>query len=179
MRQRYNHSTSSQNMLSWKSWILISLCLIMIAIIVYTVINYNQLISSKTKSFSSSEARVLEETDIADINTIDIFNGDEAYHVIFGQRKDKTEEIAFVPLDKKKEIKTIKKSEIMADKEIKTKWRSNCTSCKWIKTTPAIIDEHLLWEMTYKDAKNRYVYDYRSIYDGELYEQFRITSIYK
>lgn len=133
---------------------------------------------TKEDGFADSEEMVLQNTDLTEVTKIEKFNGNEPYHIVYGHTNENESKLVFVPLKKDGELKIIKESKIISKNEMEERLYSSCKSCRLIKITPAIIDNRLLWEVTYKDSRNRYVFDYRLIDKGELFEQFKLSSIY-
>lgn len=67
----------------------------------------------------------------------------------------------------------------MEKETIEKQWQSNCKQCKLIATKPAFLGDTPLWELTYYDEKNRYVFDYVSMYDGSEFEKVRLKRKFK
>lgn len=133
----------------------------------------------RTAGYSESTKEVLNQTSMAEITNIETFNGKEAYHVLQGTNEAGEEKLIFYPLEgNEKTLTTIDTEDIMSRKAVRDQWRTNCNSCKLIKITPALIDEEVLWELTYYDENNRYVFDYISIYDGSPYEKIRYLRMF-
>lgn len=161
-------------------WIaLLSLLCVIIAII-YSTFLYLDIEKSKVKGMDSSEKRVYQETDILIIDKIEPFYGEESYHIVTGKDENKQAFIAFVPLTSVKEkIKVVNQADIISKDTIYNDWNKNCSKCKMIKMTPGIIEDEMIWEITYRDALNRYVLEYLFIYDGKQYERLRFTERFK
>lgn len=52
-------------------------------------------------------------------------------------------------------------------------------TCKLIRTTPALIDDELFWELTYINDTDKYVFDYYTIDNGQLHEQIKLLQMFK
>lgn len=128
----------------------------------------------RTKGFSKTQRDLIQQTSITDIEKIEKFNGEQAYHVVYGKTEDGSEKIIFYPLaGSEKQLTTVDADEILPESKMIGMWQSECPSCQLVKATPALLDNELLWELVYYDEENHYVFDYRSIYDGSHYEDIR------
>src|SRR5699024_9534376 len=71
-------------------------------------------------------------------------------------------------------IKTYKSEDLVSEETILNEWEQTCNQCEFIKIQPAIIDNELLWEITYNYDDNRYFIDYYFMLDCTYYESFRL-----
>lgn len=160
---------------SFRKLVLLLISIFILSIAIYIGYLYYSIQQSKTKGFSNTEEKVLEQTDVTKVESIYRFNGEQSYHIIFGKTKDGTQKIVYVPLTKdNNEFTIIEQNEVLSEEEVKSYWYQDCQQCEFIKITPAMVDNKPLWEITYIDEKDRYVFDYLSLYDGSHYEQFRL-----
>lgn len=172
-----NHRQYSFN---WFKWGLIALIIIVIAIAIYFVLLYNNIQQSKVAGFANSEEKVLQQTALTEIDAIYRFHGEKAYHIMFGNTKKNDKKVVFYPLKKdEKDLTIINQTEIMTKDSIQNQWNKECNACKLIGIVPAMINNEPLWEITYVDQTNRYVFDYLSIYDGSRYEQLSLKKMFK
>ncbi|MUK87292.1 hypothetical protein GMD78_02600 [Ornithinibacillus sp. L9] len=165
---------------SWVKWSFLVLILLLIIVIVYSVFFYQAILNNKTEGFDHTRNKVLQTTDIVEIEVINRFHGETSYHVVSGLTEENMEQIIFVPLsDEEEELIILDQDEIMSYQSIKTKWENDCKDCDLIKITPAVLEDSPLWELTYKDHSDRYVIDYVSMHDGSRYEQLRLRKTFK
>ncbi|MBM7598386.1 uncharacterized protein YpmB [Virgibacillus halotolerans] len=175
-----NNSYSPDKKRSWFFWSLIIILIILIIGFIYAVFLYYDVKGSKTEGFAETEKQILNATSITKIDKIEQFNGDEAYHVIFGKDNKDEKKIIFYPLKgKEKNLTTIKQADIVSEDQIVNDWKAQCEQCKLVKVVPALVDDKALWEITYSDESGRYVLDYLSLYDGSRYEQYRFRRMFK
>ncbi|MBR7795581.1 MAG: DUF5590 domain-containing protein [Bacillota bacterium] len=162
----------------WLKWSLLISIIILISCFIYMIFLYVDLKESKTAGYAETERQLLKANALTEVTAIKTFNGEKAYHVVFG-KDGKEEKIIFYPLEgKKKNLTTINQSEIIAEDAIIDDWKQQCNQCEFVKITPALVNENALWELTYKDQSGRYVLDYLSIYDGSRYEQYRLKRMF-
>jgi len=149
--------------------------------LVYFTFLYHKTQQNKTADYAKVKEIVMEQTQIIEIDDILRFHGEEAFYVVFGTTENNEEKIAFVPFEYHHEepITTINQSEIISQENILNKWRNQCSNCKFIKIIPGKVNDELVWELTYIDSTDRYVFDYLSIYDGTQYEQLRFKMLFK
>lgn len=168
----------SFKLIKWTFYILI---LMLIASIIYFVFLYIDVQQNKQKGFSQAKENVLRTTPITETDNVIRFHGDEAYYVVFGKTKNAEEKIVFVPFkeNSEQEFTIIDQSSIKPREHMMNEWNKQCNKCKLIKIIPGIIDDEPIWEVTYIDSSDRYVFDYFSIFDGSPYEQFRFKKMFK
>lgn len=80
--------------------------------------------------------------------------------------------------EKPKKIVEIEREDTLSQSEIESIWTKECDECELKGSTPAILDDVPLWELTYVDRNNRYVIEYRHLTDGETYEQLKLNRKY-
>src|SRR5690625_1005993 len=107
------------------------------------------------------------------------------YHIAYARDKDNEEWIVFVPIldetvkdteeddedkdtekgDKEKknekDMITIEAAKMMSQKDIESAWAQECSECELKGSSPALIDDTPLWELTYIDNQNRNGIEYR------------------
>lgn len=176
MRKGY----SQPRYVSWWKWSILSLILLLFVCFIYGMFLYQNTQKNKTAGMAGSKEKVLQDTEIIMIDSMERFNGENSYHIAFGKNKDEQKKIAFIPLkNENKDIVLIDEADIMSKELVKNQWQEQCIKCKLIKITPGIVEDNELWELTYVDESNLYIIDYISMYDGTPYEQFRFTKMFK
>lgn len=164
----------------WVLWSSVLFLIVLISCIIYALFLYLDLMDSKTAGFEETKNQILSNTSITSIEKIEQFNGNEAYHVVYGENKDKEEKIIFYPLKgKEKNLTTIDQTEIFTKKQVLSQWKEQCNGCELVKIVPALVEDKALWEITYSDKSDRYVLDYISLYDGSPFEQYRFKRMFK
>jgi uncharacterized protein YpmB len=172
----YNQTSKLKKIIIWASIILL---ILFISAVIYSFFLYQDIMESKTEGFSETETQILDATSLVSIDKIEQFNGEEPYHVVFGENEANEEKIIFYPLEgQEKQLTVLDKTEIVAEETILSQWQNECSECELIKAVPAIKDENVLWEVTYFDESERYILDYLSIYDGSRYERYRFTQMF-
>lgn len=175
-----NGSYSQHEKKGWLFWSLIVILIIFISSFIYAVFLYYDVKGSKTEGFAETEKQILKATSITEVDEIKQFNGEEAYHVIFGIDKKDEKKVIFYPLKgKEKDLTTIKQKDMISEDQIVKDWKAQCEDCKLVKAVPALVDDKVLWEISYRDGSNRYGLDYLSLYDGTRYEQYRFGRMFK
>lgn len=173
-KQRKNHR-----------WLFVSLSLIIIcfiASIIFAVYLYHVIQKDKNVPFTQTEEYVLSNTDLVHIDMIESFYEKDSYHIVFGETEEETQQIIFIPLSGKSdegEFITIEQNEIISKDELINQLKQDCQNCTIIKVKPAMINENPLWEITYRDHKDRYVFDYFSMDNGSRYERLQFKQLFK
>ncbi|MFC4557358.1 DUF5590 domain-containing protein [Virgibacillus kekensis] len=165
----------------WLKWAVAIVFLLLVSCLSYSVYLYNEIQQQKTAPFDQVTKEVLRTTDLVNIESIERFHGDHAYYVVFGTTNDNKEKAIFYPFtEKKEEVISISTSEIMQEGSIQSQWEEQCSNCKLIDITPAIIgeDSQPAWELTYTDSSGRYVIDYWSMDDGTRIEMIGFKQMF-
>ncbi|KKE79363.1 hypothetical protein WH51_07610 [Bacilli bacterium VT-13-104] len=179
MRKMKNKQFSQSTGLNWIQKSFIIFIAIIVVAVIFGVYIYLGTMKNKTANFEQTKEVILEQTPITKVDKIELYHGDEAYHLVYGSDKKGEEQIIFYPLKgKEKDITTISMSEIIPKEQILQSWQKNCANCELNKISPALINDQLLWEITYYDENDRYVLDYFSIHDGSSYEQYRFNRMF-
>ncbi|WP_082918037.1 DUF5590 domain-containing protein [Oceanobacillus sp. Castelsardo] len=174
-----NKQFSQSTGLNWIQKTFIIIIAIIVIVTIFGVYLYQDIMKNKSANFEQTREVILEQTPITKVNKIELYHGDEAYHLVYGSDEKGEEQIIFYPLKgKEKDITTIGYSEIIPKDQILQTWQQNCANCELNKISPALIEDKLLWEITYYDENDRYVLDYLSIHDGSSYEQYRFKRMF-
>lgn len=173
---------SVQNIKKWsqiKKWLYLAILLFGLLLIGYLIYLYNHIQTNKTEDFVVTQERVFAETNIDHIDAIERYHDKQYYHIVYGTDAKEKEYIAFIPQTDEGEIITISKDEMLSESTIKSNWKKSCQTCQFIRLTPAIIDDEILWELTYVTQADQYVFNYYTINDGQLYEQVKLLQMFK
>lgn len=160
-------------------WIFLALLIIFLGIFIYLLTIYQSIEKNRTAGFEDIEAIVLKDTDISTVEEIYRFHEKESYAIVEGVT-DKNERLFVFMLEEEKDrpLKTVKGSDIIDKQTILNEWEANCDQCTLVDITPAMIDDDPLWEITYRDHRDRYIFDYVSVYDGSAYEQLQFKQMF-
>lgn len=153
--------------------------LVILVLLGYLIYMYKSIENDKTKGFDETEKHIYEVTEIVSVDKITSFQSEELFHVITGKDSNKQKLIVFLPLEDKENVTIIPYSETIPEENMIKSWNDTCKNCTSLTTNYAMINGEPLWELTYNDGSNRYVFDYFSLADGEQYEQLRLYQKYK
>src|SRR5690625_115594 len=178
MKKGYlQHNQTSRHPLKWAIYSI--LCVMLICLIVVIVL-YIQIEKNKKAGFSETKTQVLAETDLTDIDKVERFHGEDAYHIVYGQTSEGDKQVVFVPFtDDEKEMLTVDQADMINKEAIEAQWSEQCDQCHLIKTIPGILDDDFVWELTYIDESDRYIFEYFSLSNGEPYEMFSLKRLFK
>lgn len=179
MAMRPTPSDYRSAMSGWLKWVLIITGFVLILIFIYLIYLYQSIQQQKTEGFDKTEDVVLNHTNIAAVEEITHFQGDIAYDVVLGTTKDDKQQYVFVPKQKENtDYTTVDADKTISKQKIVSHWKNQCSDCKLVRVTPAMINENPLWEVSYWNSANRYIMEYLSIYDGKRYQQFRFKNMF-
>lgn len=154
--------------------IIVIVIIVCLSVAGYSIYLYQEIEESKQADFSSSIQRVLSETEIEQVDEVTRYHGTSYYHAVTGETINGETGIAFVPVNEEAEITYFLMEELNEESSIIDQWRDSCTECSLISTNPALENDHPLWEIKYIDNQDRYVFEYRSMEDGSIYESVRL-----
>lgn len=160
-------------------WVFLIILLLSLLVVGYLIYLYFDIQAEKSRDFVKTKERVLAETNITDIQTIERYHEQEYYHIVYGFAADGTEYIVFAPQTTENDLTVIRTDDIIDEHAILSKWKKTCETCKFIRLTPALIDDEILWELTYVNDTDKYIIEYYTINDGQLYEQITLLKIFK
>jgi len=155
------------------------LLLLTVIISSYLIYLYVYIQSEKTIDFEQTKQKVLSETLMTEIIDIKRFHGEQYYHIVFGTDELRNDYIAFVEQSDDADIIYVNTVDVFSEEYMIHQWEIDCESCQLVRIIPAIIDDNLLWEITYIDESEKYVMDYYSIDRGELHERIKLLQIFK
>ena len=164
---------------NWLKWGILGLILVLTVCFIYLFSLYRDIEQSRTANYQDSKDEVLDKTKITEIEKVTQYNGAGQFHVIFGSTNSGENKIVFVPLNSKDvKLTVIDGSKIITKQQVMDQWKQQCQACEFVDITPALEDDKALWEITYIDNSDRYIFDYLSIYDGKRVQQYRLKSIF-
>lgn len=174
-----NKPFSQSTGLNWIQKSLIIILGLSIIVIAVGIFLYNDIINTKEMNFEETNRVIINQTPIVKVENIELYHGDEAYHIVYGVNENEEKLVIFYPLEgKEKNITTIKQSEMFPEERLYNQWLSSCVNCELINISPAIKEDTILWEITYYDENDYYVLHYFSIKDGSSYEKFRFKELF-
>jgi len=162
----------------WFKWGTIIFGIAVVLILGYGAVVYKSIQNDKTEGFNESKQTILAQTEVIHEDHMTAFYGEEAFHILFGRTDSSEAKIVFLPLNNDDDLTVLDQSDIISKSEIKQDWHRQCTHCSLVKITPAMIKNKPLWEITYKDRQNRYVFDYLSMYDASRYERYAFRKMF-
>ncbi|GGA61493.1 hypothetical protein [Ornithinibacillus halotolerans] len=163
---------------SWTKWIIVAIILILIASTIFLTILYNDIQDTKTEGYQQVEERVLNNTDLSSVTTIETFQSEAFFWIARGTTEADERLIVFVPEDQESDLIIVNEAEVLLEETIKNGWKENCNNCDLVEINPAIVNNKLLWEIIYYDESDRYVLEYVSMSDGEKYEELRFKKMF-
>lgn len=151
--------------LKWSSIVIVAL---LVSVFLYSVFLYQDIEESKTNDFATSEKRILEETEITEIESISRYHGQVYYNVVEGSTNTGEKLLGFVAIsDEPMELEIFELSDLIDKSSLEEKWRDSCAgSCELLQSQYGIRDEIPLLEVSYFDEKDRLSYAYYRLKDG-------------
>src|SRR5699024_2569270 len=108
------------------------------------------------------------------VTDVDYFADEETYDIIYGKDENDKKYFAINPTDNRDKEKLIilKQDDVLSKENIEQKWKSDSKECNLKKTGLTMIDDEVIWELTYIDKEENYIIEYISLEDGSTNEEF-------
>lgn len=161
----------------WRVLIIVLLFCITIALI-YGIILYRNIEQSRTEGFDDATNFVLNHTDIVSIEQISYFQADKGYFIIEGLNEHNESFYVYLANNSPyttQELFIVSNKEVLSVNDLERQLMDDCGKCTLINSTPAMIDQFPLWELTYVDESNRYVIEYKYLENGKTYEKIKLS----
>ncbi|MGE7882538.1 DUF5590 domain-containing protein [Bacillus sp. NPDC094077] len=163
-----------------KKWIF-AIIIVIVASGIYGAYVYNKAMDKKIPKESKSVEIAKEKAKLTKVKSVDYYNGKDAYTVVQGTDEKGEQLIVWVP-EKKGDTVVRKKSEGISEKEaiqrtIEQAGKESKRKPKEILKVKLGFEKGLrdgkpvdvpLWEVTYIDYDNRYIYYYLEFKDGSF-----------
>lgn len=164
--------------INWKRVLFVVLLFSIFVAILYSVWLYHTIQAGKTGRFDEAVAFVLQQTDMERIDDIHYFQEAEGYFILEADDGN-DDHFVFLRDDETfsiNQLYIIPKKEVLSQTAIENSLMNECQSCELVHSKPAMIDKVPLWELTYYDASNRYVIEYKYLKNGQTYEKLKLTT---
>src|SRR5699024_8667773 len=134
--------------------LIIVLLFCIIFIIIYAFMLYRSIEQSRTAGFADAKSFVLENSDISEIMDISYFQAEEGFFTFLG-KNDLTENYYVFLRDdsvlSKENLYIVSSENLISTEKLEQEILTECENCTLVRSTPAMIDEIPLWELTYID----------------------------
>src|SRR5699024_12074658 len=105
-------------------FILLSVMMICFIVVIFL---YMKIKKNKKAGFSETKTQVLAETDLTEIDKVERFHGEDAYHIVYGQTSEGDKQVVFVPFtDDEKEMLTVDQADMINKEAIEAQWSEQC-----------------------------------------------------
>lgn len=163
-----------------KSIIIFIVLLAILAITTFILIVFVYFDHSRIDNKDEVIEFVKKSSEIKQVTDVDYFADEETYDIIYGKDENDKKYFAINPTDNRDKEKLIilKQDDVLSKENIEQKWQSDCKECTLKKSGLAMLDDEVLWELTYLDKEENYIIEYFSLEDGSTYEEFRLNNKY-
>ncbi|WP_145997048.1 DUF5590 domain-containing protein [Halobacillus sp. Marseille-P3879] len=155
----------------WGKWLLLILGIVIIILTGFLTWMYLHIENSKTSQYSKAEQFALNEELLEEVNQITRYNGEVPIHILKGVSSDNEEVFIFIDLKNQQELASVSAEDMIGKSTAKSNV-NQCTSCEFIDLQLAYEENRPVWEVTYKDESNRYVFEYLDAINGEEVQRF-------
>ncbi|EEL51390.1 MULTISPECIES: DUF5590 domain-containing protein [Bacillus cereus group] len=155
-----------------KKWIF-AIIIVIVAIGLYGVHVYNTTMEKKIPKESKVVEIAKEKAKLTKVNSVDYFNGESSYTVVQGVDEKGEKIIVWVP-EKKGDVLVKKQSEGISEKDALQIVAKEQKPKQFLKAKLGAEKNVPLWEVTYIDDENRYIYYYLAFQDGKFLKRYNI-----
>ncbi|WP_243521375.1 DUF5590 domain-containing protein [Bacillus pseudomycoides] len=155
-----------------KKWIF-AIIIVIVAIGLYGVHVYNATMEKKIPKESKVVEIAKEKAKLTKVKSVDYFNGESSYAVVQGVDEKGEKIIVWVP-EKKGDVLVKKQSEGISEKDALQIVAKEQKPKQFLKAKLGAENNVPLWEVTYIDDENRYIYYYLAFQDGKFLKRYSI-----
>lgn len=155
------------NWVKWASIIVSTLFILGLSLAIWIYIDVNQ---DRTSAHAQASTLVLEQTEVETVDEVSVYHGKETVHIIKGTEKDGSSVLVYVQVDNQKVLDVIKGDDYLSTSEMKDVWKKGCGNCGFKNIQYGYEEGEPVFEVTYIDQQDRYVFDYYRL-NGESFDQ--------
>ncbi|MFG6148721.1 cell wall elongation regulator TseB-like domain-containing protein [Halobacillus sp. B23F22_1] len=155
----------------WLKWVLLifgSLLIIGIGLLTWM---YFHIENTRTSQYDEVSEFVLGEGLLESVDKVTRYNGETPIHIVNGMDDQNEERYLFIDFVNQEEVSTISAAD-MIDENSARRNVNQCNGCEFVDVQLAFEENRPVWEVTYKDESNRYVFEYLDVRNGEEVQRF-------
>ncbi|MCA1009437.1 DUF5590 domain-containing protein [Halobacillus halophilus] len=155
---------------SWLKWTFIIagvLLLLSGALVVWMYVSINKDLHAGE---DAARKMALNRTEIATVEEVSIYHGKSRVHIVKGKNQDGKDGLVFIDLSKNEILNEQMNLEMITESKLRQSWRADCQNCTFKNIQLGYEEENPVYEITYVDTQNRYVFDYFNL-NGERFDQ--------
>ncbi|WP_066193254.1 MULTISPECIES: cell wall elongation regulator TseB-like domain-containing protein [Gracilibacillus] len=146
-----------------KFWLVfVIVLLIIIGCFIYLYSLYQDTLENKTEGDPSDiEELAIENTDIAEIDSVERYHGDYVYYVIDGSNEEGTEQFVFMhrPEEEDWQFQSFDKEPFHSKDTLLSEWSDRCDGCEYLGDTIGIDEETPILEIKFFNPSQQLVYE--------------------
>ncbi|WP_173916326.1 DUF5590 domain-containing protein [Halobacillus sp. Marseille-Q1614] len=157
---------------SWVKWALLITGILFVIIFTLCTWMYLHINDSKTQNYDKAKTFAKEEAGFNQVDNVTRYNGQTVIHIVNGTTKDGEDMYAFINVEEMEVLSTLSSEQMISGEALRSEIEAGCSSCEWVDTQLAFEENRPVWELTYKDDSNRYVFEYIDVENGEQVQRF-------
>ncbi|MFC7060424.1 hypothetical protein ACFQIC_00885 [Halobacillus seohaensis] len=151
---------------SWVRWILLIIGVLFIIMFSFLTWMYLHIEDSRTNHYDDVRNFVESENILNNIEEVVRYNGESPIYIVNGEGS-----YLFVDLEANEVLATIASKDMIGINSAQ-KSVTECNECELIDTRLAYEENRPVWEVTYTDESNRYVFEYIDLENGREVQRF-------
>ena len=155
------------NWVKWASIIVSILFILGLSLAIWIYIDVNQ---DHTRAHAQASTLVLEQTEVETVDEVSVYHGKETVHIIRGSMEDGHSVLVYVQVNDQEVLDVIKGEDYLSISEMKDVWKEGCAGCAFKNIHYGYEEDEPVFEITYIDQQDRYVFDYYRL-NGESFDQ--------
>lgn len=149
--------------------IALTISLVVILLLVYSMFVYRDVLKSKTKDYDDVVVTFNEKIPNAEVIDIHRYHGDQLYYVIYAEKDDEKYYYILSP-EEGEEWYSFKTTDLHSRQEALNDWKSRCSNCQYINDEVGMDRGYIVLEVNYKNGDGHYVIEHILLEDLTHYK---------
>ncbi len=162
--------SSQSTVPNWLKWLLLIVMVIGLISCAFIIWMYVHIENDKTSQFDQASKIAIQQTDLASVENVELYNGAQTVHIVHGSTSQSQGLTVLVNVKNKNILASVTDKERISKAQLKKEWMNSCSSCTFKDIRMGYEEEQAVYELTFIDDKNRYVFDYY-LPNGEKFQQ--------
>lgn len=147
----------------------LTISLVVILLLVYSMFVYRDVLKSKTKDYNDVLVTFEEKDPDAEVIDIHRYHGDQLYYVIDAEKADGKYYYILSP-EEEEEWYSFKTKDLHSRQEALDDWKNRCNNCQYINDEIGMDRGYIVLEVNYKNDDGHYVIEHILLEDLTHYK---------
>ncbi|RWZ60295.1 hypothetical protein EQV77_03100 [Halobacillus fulvus] len=153
----------------WLKWLFLSVGVLLLLGLVFAIWMYAEISQDRIAGYDPAAQIAMDETPLASVDEVTAYYGDQTVHIVQGQLEEGDPAVIYVDVEAESVLEMITEDALTLE-EFTTAWQQACGNCSFEHVQYGYEEQQPVFEVTYVDDQNRYVFDYFQL-NGESFDQ--------